>query len=240
VSQNERLEELGKFLKDRRARIRPSDAGLRDTARRRVPGLRREEVTLLAGIVISWYTALEHGTAAGVSEETLLALAGVFQLSVSERHYMMSLRLESGETEIEHPGPLLIETLNAIVLPAYIITAAWDVLGYNAAFGRVWGIEDAPPFNAIERLFMHPSARAMHGTRFVANITPVIAMLRSGVGRRPTLGPLQRLRDRLLADDTIRKIWEDYEVSSPWIPTPFTIESPIGTFSYQTLDLSPH
>lgn len=77
----------------------------------------------------------------------------------------------------------------------------------------------------------------MHGSNFIANITPVIAMLRSGLGRRPYLKALEQIRDRLLADDEIRTIWNNYEISSPFLATSCTIKSPIGTFRYETANL---
>jgi transcriptional regulator with XRE-family HTH domain len=238
MSEQERLQELAHFLKDRRARIRPADAGLPPTSRRRVRGLRREEVASLAGIGVSWYTALENGSANHVSEATLLAIADVLRLSESERHYIMALAEPSGGPDNEVPGPLLVETMNALTVPAYIITASWMVPHCNAAFRRVWSVgDDETPFNAIERLFLHPVTREMHGKHFVENITPVIAMLRSGLGRRPSFESLRRLRDRLLAHAAIEEIWNDYEITSPWTPTSFNIESSIGTFNYQTLDL---
>ncbi len=238
MSEQERLQEVGRFLKDRRARISPADAGLPTTPRRRVRGLRREEVASLAGIGVSWYTALENGDARGVSEATLLAIADALRLSESEREYLIALTARSATEESETPSALVVETMKALSFPAYIITATWDIIDCNHAFRGVWAIgEDELPFNAIERLFIEPTARKMHGEHFIANITPVIAMLRSGVGRRPTLEGLQRLRDRVLRDDAIRAIWNDYEISSPFTPTTCTIESTIGTFRYETLTL---
>jgi hypothetical protein len=77
----------------------------------------------------------------------------------------------------------------------------------------------------------------MHGQNFAANIASPIAMLHSGLGRRPHLDALRHLRDRLLSDDVIRKIWNDYEISNPLLPTSCTIESSIGTFRYETVNL---
>jgi hypothetical protein len=75
----------------------------------------------------------------------------------------------------------------------------------------------------------------MHGIHFMQNITPVIAMIHSAVGRRPTEA-LRKLREKLLADDATRKIWDDYQIESPLVATSATIESPIGTFRYQTIN----
>jgi hypothetical protein len=61
-------------------------------------------------------------------------------------------------------------------LPSYIITAEWDILACNEAFRRVWRIEDSElPFSALDRMFIHPVARAMRGESFAANIAPVVA-----------------------------------------------------------------
>ena len=129
--------------------------------------------------------------------------------------------------------------MNALNFPAYIITAAWDVVGCNEAFRRVWSIgEDEIPFNAIERLFIDPRARRMHGTHFAANIAPILAMFHSAVGRRPHLTALQRVRGQLIADDEIRKLWDAYEISDPFVPNACTIESPVGRFTYEALTLS--
>ena len=236
----ERRSELRRFLKDRRARISPADVGLAAIGRRRVRGLRREEVAGLAGIGVSWYTAFESGDAEGVSEATVLAVADALRLSESERQYLLTLTGRAPIVEeLSEPSPLLKETMLALTVPAYIITASWDVLCCNEAFRRVWGIgESEMPFNAIERLFLAPQARTLHGEHFVANIRPVVAMLRSAVGRRPGLQNLQDLRDTLLAEREIRDLWDAYEISDPLAPNRCTIESHIGTFSYEALTLA--
>jgi transcriptional regulator with XRE-family HTH domain len=236
----ERRQELRRFLKDRRARVKPAEVGLAMTPRRRVRGLRREEVASLAGIGISWYTALENGDAEGVSEATLRAVAQALRLTESERDYLLELAAQSEASDsAETPDALIVETMRAIAFPAYIITAAWDVVACNEAFCRVWDVDGSElPFNAIERMFVAAPARAMHGANFAANIAPVIAMFRSGVGRMPSSLRLQELRERLTADPTIRAIWDDYEIRSPLLPNKVTVSSPIGEFTYETVTLA--
>jgi transcriptional regulator with XRE-family HTH domain len=239
MSDQERRSELRRFLKDRRARIRPADAGLPETARRRVRGLRREEVASLAGIGVSWYTALESGDADGVSQQTVLAVSDALRLSSSERNYLLTLTGLTPVDELSEPDKLLMETMTALAFPAYIITAAWDVLSCNAAFRRVWGLAEVEvPFNAVERLFLDPRARLMHATNFRRNIAPVVAMLRSAVGRRPHLTTLQRLRETLVADTETRALWDAYEISDPLVSNTCTIDSPVGSFTYETLTLA--
>jgi transcriptional regulator with XRE-family HTH domain len=236
----ERRQELRRFLKDRRARVTPADVGLQSTPRRRVAGLRREEVAALAGIGITWYTALENGEADGVSDATLLAVADALRLSESEREYLLELvQPFEGSDATPEPHPLVIATLHAIAFPAYVITATWDAIACNEAFRRVWSIEnDEVPFNAIERMFLDPRARAMHGDDFASNVAPVIAMFRSGVGRRPSSDRLRRLRDRLIADPTIRPFWDAYDIRSPLLSNRCTIATPDGPLTYETVTFS--
>jgi transcriptional regulator with XRE-family HTH domain len=240
MSDQELRTELRRFLKDRRARVSPGDVGLPTTGRRRVRGLRREEVAGLAGIGVSWYTALESGDADGVSEETVVAVSAALRLSESERNYLLTLTGRHAVPDgIDEPGTLVRETMRALTLPAYVITAAWDILDCNAAFRCVWDIDRSEiPFNAVERLFIDEPARTMHGDRFRANIAPVIAMLRSAVGRRPHVATLRKLRDRLVADEEIGELWDGYEISDPLVSNTCTIASPIGRFTYETLTLA--
>lgn len=105
----------------------------------------------------------------------MLAIAEALGLSESERHYVLGLIRPAPPDEAEVPDPLLVRTLQAIAFPAYLITAEWNVVGCNAAFLRVWSVEAGElPFNAIERLFLDPRARALHGdpsrTRLAAAI----------------------------------------------------------------------
>jgi transcriptional regulator with XRE-family HTH domain len=239
MGDDERAQELRRFLKERRARLRPEEVGLPTGGRRRVPGLRREEVASLAGIGVSWYTSLENGDAAGVSESTLDMVADALRLSNAEREYLGAL---AGQTHIargpDAAAPLAIATIHAIAFPAYIITPEWDVVECNAAFRRVWNVaEDEAPFNAFQRLFLHPAAQEMHGAYLAQNIRPVLAMLHSSVGRQPSSPSLRLVRDRILADSVLRAIWNDYEITSPLQPNACTIDSPIGLFHYETLTL---
>jgi transcriptional regulator with XRE-family HTH domain len=239
MSEQERTNELSRFLKERRSRLRPSDVGLPASGRRRVAGLRREEVASLAGIGVSWHTSLENGEAAGVSEATLTTVAGALRLTDSEREYLLAL---AGQPQVTArpsvPQPLIVATLMAITFPAYIINAAWDVIEYNEAFRRVWAIRDGERcFNAVERLFLDAEARKMHGQYLLDNIRPVLAMLQSSIGRQPDAATLFALRDRLIADTDLRTIWNEYEITSPLLPNACTIESPIGTFHYETVTL---
>jgi transcriptional regulator with XRE-family HTH domain len=86
-----RRAELGGFLKARRAGLRPEDVGLPPGPRRRTPGLRREEVALLAGVGVSWYTWLEQGRPINASSQVLDAVARTLQLDGAERWHLYRL-----------------------------------------------------------------------------------------------------------------------------------------------------
>jgi len=196
-------------------------------------------VAALAGIGVSWYTALENGDARGVSEATVRRVADALRLSESEGHYLLAIAGQPQRPERRAElGPLVRAALDAIVFPAYVIDATWNVPACNAAFRRVWAIADAElPFNAVERLFLDPRARRMHGAHFTTNVTPVLAMLRSSVGRHPDATTLRALSDRIVAEPALRGIWDAYEISSPLQSNACTIASAIGTLRYETLTL---
>src|SRR5581483_10561997 len=82
---------LGGFLRSRRERLAPADVGLPAGSRRRTPGLRREEVALLSGVSVSWYSWLEQGRKIGVSRQVLDALAGALRLTAAERQHLFRL-----------------------------------------------------------------------------------------------------------------------------------------------------
>src|SRR5918997_4325091 len=87
----ERRKEIGDFLRQKRKQVQPADVGLPAGARRRTPGLRREEVAQLAGISVTWYTWLEQGRDIGVSEQVLESIATTLRLGVQERNHVFRL-----------------------------------------------------------------------------------------------------------------------------------------------------
>ena len=98
--------EIREFLTSRRAKITPEQAGLRTYGgNRRVPGLRREEVALLAGVSVDYYTRLERGSAPGVSESVLEALARALQLDEAERAHLFDLARAAHATPRQRRRP---------------------------------------------------------------------------------------------------------------------------------------
>src|SRR5207244_503533 len=131
--------EIREFLTSRRARITPEQAGLRTYGdRRRVPGLRREEVALLAGVSVDYYTRLERGKASGVSEGVLEALAGALQLDEAERAHLFDLaRAAHTSTRTRRrPRPRVRPSVQRVLdamtaAPAFVRNGRMDLLAAN-------------------------------------------------------------------------------------------------------------
>ncbi len=139
MSQDEiRRQELSDFLRTRRARISPVEAGLPAGQRRRTPGLRREEVAQLAGVSVTWYTWLEQRRPIGVSATVLESLARVLRLSSIERTQLFQLALRQPALDStprqEEISPLVRRLLDRMEsFPAFIMGGRWDVLAWNRA-----------------------------------------------------------------------------------------------------------
>lgn len=146
----EKRRELADFLRTRRARLSPSHVGLPAGRRRRVVGLRREEVAELADISTTWYTWLEQGRAVSVSTETLERLVSAFRLDGREREHLFLLAgfpappIHAG-TEVKILA-LVQQALDGMTPnPAYLLNTRWDILAWNDAASRVFGDFGAIP-----------------------------------------------------------------------------------------------
>jgi transcriptional regulator with XRE-family HTH domain len=127
--------ELGRFLKSRRARIDPGQSGIEANPRRRVAGLRREEVASLAGISVEYYVRLEQGRAARPSEAVLDALARALQLDGDERRYLEGLARPRPSARSPRPERIRTELVQLLDMmervPAMVINHRMDVLAWN-------------------------------------------------------------------------------------------------------------
>jgi hypothetical protein len=196
--------QIREFLGTRRARVTPAQAGLPlyGGDRRRVTGLRREEVALLAGISSEYYTRLERGNATGVSESVIEGIAHALQLDEAERIHLLDLLRGAGATRPPRRRPVQQRVRPAVqrVLdsmsgtPAFVLNGRGDILAANhlgrALFSPVYADPARPPNNA-KFIFLSP-----HATEFFRNWDEVagdaVAMLRAEAGRD--------LHDRRLTD----------------------------------------
>jgi len=162
--------EIREFLTSRRGRISPDQVGLTTYGPRRVPGLRREEVAVLAGVSVPYYTRLERGDMSGVSESVLGALAGALQLDDAERAHLFDLARAAHPT----PGrprrrqakqrvrPEVQWTLDAITgAAAFVSNDRLDILAANqlglALYSELYAAP-ARPVNTARFVFLDPRA----------------------------------------------------------------------------------
>jgi len=163
----DRRAELGEFLRARREALRPADVGLPTGGRRRTPGLRREEVALLAGVSVTWYTWLEQGRRINASRDVLLALARTLKLDEAGRAHVLALA--SGEFEhvdgiVEAPDAVTRLITSMEPAPAYVLGPRWEIVGWNSSEERLY-----PPLTSLaddERnllwvMFCEPFARSL-------------------------------------------------------------------------------
>jgi transcriptional regulator with XRE-family HTH domain len=221
LKQPDQRRELGAFLRSRRARITPDQVGLPQTGRRRTPGLRREELALLAGISATWYTYLEQGRDIRASDQVLDALASTLRLDRHERGHLFQLAGHTPAAEVEDPEPLAAEVAAVPLLlqpyPAYIIGGNYDVLSYNQAadelFPKLAAAADRPA-NFARWVFLEPAARDV-----LADWEPeargLLARLRTLAGRHPGDPRYTLLIEDLNAGSSeVRAWWPRYDVQA--------------------------
>ncbi|MGY5126779.1 helix-turn-helix transcriptional regulator [Streptomyces nigrescens] len=218
--QPDQRRQLGAFLRSRRARLTPDEVGLPQTARRRTPGLCREELALLAGISATWYTYLEQGREIRASEQVLTALAEALRL---DRHERAHLRQLAGHAPADEPGerdPLTPEAAAVPLLlqpnPAYIIGGNYDVLSHNPAaaalFPRLTDNETKQPANFLRWVFLEPVARDIV-VDWEPEARALLARLRTQAARHPADPRYTRLIDELTDHSPeARTWWHQYEV----------------------------
>jgi transcriptional regulator with XRE-family HTH domain len=161
--------ELGDFLQSRRARVTPESVGIPSDSRRRVPGLRREELAHLSGISVDYVTRLEQGRATQPSEQVLDALARVLRLDQTERGHLHRLarhrRRRAGRPGSERLRPQLVRLLHLMTdFPAMIVNHRLDVLAFNRLAASLYGFDDLAGFdrNIARQIFMSPAGESLY------------------------------------------------------------------------------
>jgi hypothetical protein len=213
-------DELAAFLKSRRARLSPAEVGLPTTARRRTPGLRREEVSHLAGVGIAWYTWLEEGREIDVSAHFLDRIARALRLDATERAHLFTLA-HNRPPPIAPAGslrvtPTLRRMLEAVSGPAYLATASMHVIAWNTALSAVFGDMDAIPAenrNMLWLVFASPSHRAAI-PNWETDARAMLARFRIEFGRHREDPAFLELIERLQhITDEFRHWWPEQDVS---------------------------
>ena len=217
-----RRSELAGFLRSRRERIAPEEAGLPPGGRRRTPGLRREEVAQLAGVGVTWYTWLEQGRDIRASEQVLDAVARTLMLDPHERSHLFTLagaQEQTIEKECQSLSPAMQVLLDQLEpYPACVQNARFDVLAFNRCYGRMIGDIEALPFedrNALWLAFTHPRWReTMIDWDDAVNrmVGQYRAAMAEHVAEPAWKGLVKRLHQ---ASPEFTKVWDLHEVSTP-------------------------
>jgi len=210
--------EIRDFLTSRRARITPDQAGLPAYGgHRRVAGLRREEVAMLAGVSADYYTRLERGNAHGASDTVLEALARALQLDEAERAHLFDLA-QAASTTARAPRrparqqvrPSVQRILDSMTTtPAYVRNGRLDILAANQLGQALFSpVSDSPaqPANHSRFLFLDPSATAFY-LDWERMAQDTVAMLRSEAGRNPHDRALSGLIGELSTRSEIFRTW---------------------------------
>ena len=210
---------LGAFLRARRDRLSPAQAGMRAfPGPRRVPGLRREELAVLAGLSPDYYSRLEQGRQANISEEVLAALSRALRLDEVEQAHLRDLAAPTaatrgGGTAPQRPDPGLLRLMAALdQVPVLLLGDRTDVLARNALLPAVLGHPMPPGSSFVRWLLLDPDARN-RVTNWADFASASVAGLRRQAGRRPHDRILAALIDELrAADPDVARWWDDHTV----------------------------
>ena len=219
--------DIREFLTSRRERLTPQEAGLPDFGgRRRVKGLRREEVALLAGMSTEYYVRLERGNGAGVSEAVLDGISRALRLDEAEHAHLYDLvraanegadpRRRRGPSRPQQVNPSLQQLIDAMHdVPVFIQNGRLDAVATNqlgaALFSEMF-VMPQRPMNAARFMFLDPRAQTFYRD-WPGNARQIVALLRAEAGRAPY--------DRILTDlvgelatrsDIFRTLWASHDV----------------------------
>ncbi|BDO43628.1 helix-turn-helix transcriptional regulator [Cellulomonas sp. NTE-D12] len=224
--------ETREFLTTRRARITPERANLAAYGgNRRVPGLRREEVAMLAGVSIDYYTRMERGNLAGVSEEVLESLAEALQLDEAEHGHLLDLaraanasgaaRSRARRAPARVLRPAVRRVVDALDAPAFVRNGRLDVLHANLLGRALYApLYDSPthvpgqPVNTARFQFLDPTAaRDFWGAKADRMAHDAVAILRAEAGHNPYDKRLTELVGELSTrSEDFRRLWASHDV----------------------------
>jgi transcriptional regulator with XRE-family HTH domain len=247
--------EIREFLTSRRARITPEQAGLPAYGgNRRVTGLRREEVALLAGVSVDYYIRLERGNLGGVSESVLEALARALRLDEAERAHLFDLAHAANTTAatararrrpaLQHVRPGVQRILDAMIAaPAYVRNGRLDILSANhlgyAVFAPVFA-NPVRPANLARFIFLDPAARDFF-VEWDRLASDTVALLRAQAGRDPYDRALSELIGELSTrSDTFRIRWAAHNVRLHRTGVKYLHHPVVGdlTLTYESMELT--
>jgi transcriptional regulator with XRE-family HTH domain len=225
TAQQHRRAELAAFLRSRRERLTPEQAGLAPGHRRRTPGLRREEVAQLSGVGVTWYTWLEQGRPINASSQVLGAVARTLMLDKDETEHLFRLAdipdaaATVGMTvACDQVTPQVQQILDSLVpLPASVLNDRFDLLAWNSAYAAVWPrmvTADPPERNTLWQCFTAPDCCHPYVNRH-EQVSTLVAQLRGAygkhVGEPAWTGFVRRLQ---AVSPDFARLWDEQEVAS--------------------------
>ncbi|MFE0462497.1 helix-turn-helix transcriptional regulator [Kitasatospora sp. NPDC058965] len=209
------MDDLAGFLRTRRSRVDPTAAGIPTDSRRRVAGLRREEVAHLSGVSVDYYVRLEQGRATQPSEQVLDALARVLGLDETERGHLHRLARQPRQ-RAKAPGgrvrPELLRVLGLVTgAPALIMDHRMDVLAGNRLAGLLYG-RPMPGLNTARHIFLDEAERGLYADWEHCTLD-VVGHLRLAAGKYPDDPRLASLIGELaMGSERFRRLWARADV----------------------------
>ncbi|AXE39749.1 helix-turn-helix transcriptional regulator [Acidipropionibacterium virtanenii] len=211
--------ELGEFLQARRAAVAPESVGLPQSDRRRVPGLRREEVAILVGVSTDYYVRLEQGRGGRPSEQLLEAISRTLLLDSTQRAHLYDLA---------HPRPRRVRRipqeqmpdmtrafLSTLAVPALVMSRSMQVIGWNPLASAVFTDYGALPDqerNSARLLFLDEEIAARHRD-WETSARGSVGILRKAAGEDPDDTALASLVGELsVRSGTFRRLWAEHHV----------------------------
>ncbi|MGH8919712.1 MAG: helix-turn-helix transcriptional regulator, partial [Actinomycetes bacterium] len=236
-----RRRELAAFVRSRRARLSPLDAGLPAGGRRRTPGLRREEVAQIAGVGVTWYTWLEQARDIRVSEQVLDAIARALLLDAEERSHLLTLAgapSVAAAAECQALSPAVTALLDQVApFPAAVLNGRYDILAYNQAYQGLMGDLDALPVgdrNTLWLLFTSPAMKAMIGD-WEQSAARCVAQFRSLLAEHVGEPAWKCLPKRLAQESAdFAALWERHDVAALGNVTKRIMHPELGMLTFQS------
>lgn len=247
-------DDLSEFLTSRRAKLTPAVVGLPDFGgRRRVPGLRREEVALLAGMSAEYYKRLERGNATGVSEAVIDGVSRALHLTEAEHAHLFDLirtandgahpqrRRPSRKNQLTAGMQQTIDAMSTV--PVFVQNGRLDAIATNklglALFSEMFD-HARPPVNAARFVFLDPRAQTFYQD-WDSNTRQIVAILRAEAGRSPYDRKLSDLVGELSTrSDLFRRLWGAHDVREHRTGIKSLHHPIVGALdlTYQSMDLA--
>jgi len=210
--------ELADFVRAQREKLKPAAVGLPAAARRRTPGLRREEVAQLCGLSVTWYTWLEQGRDMSLSPSALARLATALRLGRAERAYLFALAgkhdPDADHAESDVVPPALLACVETIGTPAYILDRGWTARAWNRKAARLFAgwLDGAHGRNLLRYIFLNPAARTLIRD-YEARARRVVAEFRADVSTHLSDPVIRALVDDLRQQSReFARFWEEHGV----------------------------